>query len=135
CIGAGAEVAAGCDQRVGTAGARIRFPGSVFGIPIGAARLPLLIGVSHAKDLLMTSRTIAGEEAYRIGLLNRLVSPEELLTQAIEIAAVMAGNVGSVGQKRLIDEYSDATLRTLKENRGLEAWQKVAGLDGFQIRP
>ncbi|MGH2721825.1 MAG: enoyl-CoA hydratase/isomerase family protein, partial [Actinomycetota bacterium] len=52
CVGAGAELAACCDLRVGTPRAAIRFPGARFGVPVGAARLPALIGVSHAKDLL-----------------------------------------------------------------------------------
>lgn len=64
CIGGGAEVAAGCDLRVGSPTAAIRFPGAAFGIPVGAARLPVLVGLSHAKDLLMTWRTPAAEEAY-----------------------------------------------------------------------
>ena len=131
CIGGGAEVASGCDLRVGTAEARIKFPGAVFGIPVGGARLPLLIGLSHAKDLLLTSRTIGGEEAYRLGFLNRLVSEQELVEQAVALASQMAANPGAADQKRLIDMYSQGTARTWTENRHLRSWQKQAlGLMG-----
>ncbi|MGH2813148.1 MAG: enoyl-CoA hydratase/isomerase family protein, partial [Actinomycetota bacterium] len=48
CIGGGAEVATACDLRVGTPRAVFRFPGAQLSIPVGAARLPLLVGLSHA---------------------------------------------------------------------------------------
>lgn len=60
-VGGGAELAACCDLRVGAPSASIRFPGAQFGVPVGAARLPLLIGLSHAKDLLMTNRAVGAE--------------------------------------------------------------------------
>jgi enoyl-CoA hydratase len=126
CIGGGAEVAAGCDLRVGTPDARIRFPGAVFGIPVGGARLPLLIGLSHAKDLLLTSRTLGGEEAHRIGFLNRLVAEGDLIDEAVSLASQIAANPGAVKQKRLIDQYSHWTARTYSENRQLRSWQNQA---------
>jgi enoyl-CoA hydratase/carnithine racemase len=123
CIGAGAEVASGCDLRVGTASARIRFPGAQFGIPVGAARLPLLIGLSHAKDLLLTSRTVSGDEAYRIGFLNRLVSEESLEEEAAALAAGVAERPGAVIQKRQLDLMLEVSARTASENRALRRWQ------------
>ena len=122
-IGGGAEMATGCDLRVGDPTARFRFPGAAFGIPIGSARLPLLIGLSHAKDLLMTTRTVDADEGLRMGLLNRLVAADELETVAVELASAMAKNPGATTQKRLLDEISDLSARLMHENRGLMRWQ------------
>jgi enoyl-CoA hydratase/carnithine racemase len=122
CIGAGAEVAACCDLRVGAPSAAIRFPGAQFGVPVGAARLPALIGISHAKDLLMTSRTVGAEEAYRMGFLNRLVPEADLERSAVELAAALAAQPGARLQKRLVDEAFGLTARTRAESRALRRW-------------
>lgn len=126
CMGGGAEVATACDLRVGTTGVQLRFPGAQFGIPIGAARLPLLVGYSHAKDLLMTARTVGAEEAYRIGLLNRIVGASELEHEAVALASMMAAHSGAVQQKRLLDEASGLSMRVRTENQGIARWQKRA---------
>ena len=125
CIGAGAEVAACCDLRVGASSAAIQFPGAQFGVPVGAARLPGLIGVSHAKDLLMTSRTVGAEEAYRMGLLNRLVAEVDLEDEAVELAAALAAQPGAAEQKRRIDEVCGLTARARSESRALRRWGRT----------
>ena len=131
CIGGGAEVAAACDLRVGAPSASIRFPGAAYGVPAGAARLPLLVGLSHAKDLLMTARTVRAEEAYRMGFLNRLVDEERLLGEAAGVATVMAANPGAITQKRALDEATGLSERLHAENRALLRWQSEAeGLMG-----
>ncbi len=131
CIGGGAEVAAACDLRVGTPSASIRFPGAVYGVPAGSARLPLLVGLSHANDLLMTARTVGAEEAYRMGFLNRLVAEEQLLGEAANLAVVMASNAGAITQKRALDEATGLPARAAAENRALLRWQAEAkGLMG-----
>jgi enoyl-CoA hydratase/carnithine racemase len=124
CIGAGAEMAACCDLRVGAPGATIRFPGAQFGVPVGAARLPTLIGISHAKDLLMTSRSVGGEEAYRIGFLNRLVPEAELEPVAVGLASALAALPGAAGQKQLVDEACGLTARARAESRALRRWPR-----------
>jgi enoyl-CoA hydratase/carnithine racemase len=131
CIGGGAELASACDQRVGDATASIRFPGAIYGVPAGAARLPLLIGLSHAKDLLMTARTADAQEAWRMGLLNRLVAPEDLERAAVGLAASMASRPGAMTQKHALDEAWGISVRLHAENRGLRRWQDEAeGLMG-----
>lgn len=131
CIGGGAELAASCDLRVGTPGCGIRFPGASFGVPVGAARLPLLIGLSHAKDLLMTARTVGGEEAFRMGLLNRLAAPDSVVPVACDLALAMAANKGAVTQKRALENALDLADRRDTEHRGMLAWQDQApGLMG-----
>lgn len=131
CIGGGAEIASGCDLRVGTAGASIRFPEAIYGVPGGAARLPALVGLSHAKDLLLTARAVGGEEAYRMGWLNRLVPADELLSCAEQLAREMAAHRGTVALKRILDERAGITAQTRQENRALLRFQDEAtGLMG-----
>ncbi|HLI57836.1 MAG TPA: enoyl-CoA hydratase/isomerase family protein [Actinomycetota bacterium] len=131
CVGGGAEVASGCDLRVGTPGASIRFPEAIYGVPGGAARLPALVGLSHAKDLLLTARVVGGEEAYRIGWLNRLVPPDQLAPTAEQLAGEMAGHRGTAALKRILDEAAGISSRTRQENRALIRFQDEAtGLMG-----
>jgi enoyl-CoA hydratase/carnithine racemase len=131
CIGGGAELASACDLRVGTPSASIRFPGAAYGVPAGAARLPLLVGLSHAKDLLMTARTVGADEAYRMGFLNRLVAEEQLLEESTALAVTMAANPGAITQKRALDERNGVSERLHAENRALRRWQSEArGLMG-----
>lgn len=126
CIGGGAELACACDLRVGTASAVFRFPGSKLGIPVGVARLPLLVGLSHAKDLLLTARTIGADEAFRIGLLNRVVADRDLEHEAVALAAAMASAPGAAQTKRLLDDASGLSARVRTENRALSRWQRRA---------
>lgn len=131
CIGGGVELACACDLRVATAAASFRFPGASFGIPAGAARLPLLVGMSHAKDLLMTGRSVGGEEAYRMGLVNRLVAGEGMLAAAIGEAALMAANPGAIALKEAVHREAGLAARVRRENEALVAWQEQAqGLMG-----
>lgn len=90
CTGGGLELAMCCDIRVGARDARmgdlhLKNQGimSSDGSP---ARLPRIVGLSNAKLLLFTCKLIGGEEAFRIGLLDRLCSSEELLNVARNIA-------------------------------------------------
>jgi enoyl-CoA hydratase/carnithine racemase len=126
CIGGGAELAAACDLRVGDPSAAIRFPGAALGVPAGVARLPLLVGLSHAKDLLMTSRTLRAEDAHRMGFLNRLVPADGLLEEATSLAAAMATNPGAMAQKRALDEATGLSGRVRQESRALRRWQEGA---------
>lgn len=137
CIGGGVEVAAGCDLRIATEQAKFKFPGALFGIPVGTARLEALVGLSHAKDLLMTARTFDAEEAHRIGFVNRLVEADALVKEAVTVAKSMADNPGAMDQKRLLAEASNLPARLQRENRALNRWQretasrgKGTGLDG-----
>jgi enoyl-CoA hydratase/carnithine racemase len=81
CIGGALELALACDLRVVAADAVIGMPETRIGlIPDvgGCSRLPQVVGLGRAKELVMTGKLIGGEEAERIGLANRVAAPAEL---------------------------------------------------------
>jgi enoyl-CoA hydratase/carnithine racemase len=81
CIGGALELALACDLRVVAADAVVGLPETRIGlIPDvgGASRLPQVVGLGRAKELVMTGRLIGGEEAGRIGLANRVAPADEL---------------------------------------------------------
>jgi enoyl-CoA hydratase/carnithine racemase len=83
CISGGMELALACDLRVMAADALIGMPETRIGlIPDlgGSSRLPQVVGLGRAKELVLTGRMIGAEEAERIGLVNRVAPPEELET-------------------------------------------------------
>ena len=89
CAGAGMSLALACDFRVGSENARFH---SVFlernlSPDSGMSWfMPRIIGYSHAMDLILTSRDVNADEAYRMGLLNRLVAHESLIDESIKMA-------------------------------------------------
>lgn len=88
-LGGGCELAMACDFRVGSEKARLGQPEINIGIfPGGGATqlLPRLVGMGLAKELIFTGEIISAREAERIGLLNKVFSPPELMPKALEIA-------------------------------------------------
>lgn len=94
-IAGGAEIAIACDLRVGGDATVFGFPEVKIGIfpgGGGAVRLPRLVPPGIARDLLYTGRQIGPEEAYRHGLVDRLVSDGEVEATALELARSIAAN-------------------------------------------
>jgi enoyl-CoA hydratase len=92
-VAGGLELALWCDMRVAARDATLGVFCRRFGIPLidlGTLRLPRLIGHSRAMDLILTGRGVSGEEAERIGLVNRVVEPGQALAAAIELAEELA---------------------------------------------
>lgn len=90
-VAGGLELALFCDIRLAT-------PGSQFGAPevkwnllhgFGALRLPAVVGLGNAMRLLLSGEFIDAQEALRIGLVNELVEPDELMGQAQRLAATI----------------------------------------------
>lgn len=82
-LGGGLEIAMACDLRIVSTEAKMGLPEVSLGIIpgfSGTQRLPILVGMTHAKYLTYTGAMIDGQEAYRIGLANVVVAPEELET-------------------------------------------------------
>jgi len=115
CVGGALEVALGCDLRIASSDAQLGLPEVRFGlIPDvgGSTRLPAVVGLGRAKELVMTARLIDAAEAERIGLINRVVAPEELgqATQAL-VDALLSNSPVAVGRaKRVIDAAARPAL-------------------------
>ena len=94
-LGGGMELALSTDIRIGFEKTVVGFPEVGLGIIPGFAgtqRMSRLIGTSRAKELIYTARTVKGQEAYDLGILNKLVPAEELLSSAEELAAAIMKN-------------------------------------------
>ena len=93
-VAGGLELAIWADLRVAATDAVLGVFCRRFGVPLidlGSVRLPRLIGQSRAVDLILTGRPVSAEEAYAIGLANRLVGRGEALEAAIALAEQLAG--------------------------------------------
>jgi enoyl-CoA hydratase/carnithine racemase len=84
-LGGGLELALCCDLRIAGDNAKVGQPEILLGIIPGAGgtqRLPRLIGAARAKDLIFTGRFVEADEALRIGLLDRVVAPDDVYSEA-----------------------------------------------------
>lgn len=120
CVGGALEVALGCDLRIAAEDAQLGLPEVKFGIIPdvgGSSRLPAVVGLGRAKELIMTGRTIDAAEAERIGLVNRVVAAEELeqATQAL-VDELLANSHWAVGRaKRVMDASARPALAATLE--------------------
>ena len=92
-VGAGMSLALACDLRVGSSQSRFKtvFIERNLSPDSGMSYfLPRIVGYSTAVDLIFTSRSVMGEEAQQLGLLDRLVDHEELLDEALKLANEIA---------------------------------------------
>lgn len=92
-LGGGCELAMACDIRVASKLAKFGQPEVNLGLTPGYAgtqRLPRQIGVSNALFLLLTADMITADEAFRLGLVQKVTEPEQLITEAIAIATKIA---------------------------------------------
>ncbi len=92
-VAGGLELALWCDLRIAEPDAVLGVFCRRWGVPLidgGTVRLPRLIGLSRAMDMILTGRGVGAQEAERIGLVNRLVGPGESLAAARALAAELA---------------------------------------------
>jgi enoyl-CoA hydratase len=93
CVAGGVELAAWCDLRVAGASARIGCLERRWGVPLidgGTYRLPQIVGLGRALDLILTGREIGTEEAERMGFLTQVVPDGQALARAIALAGEIA---------------------------------------------
>lgn len=94
-LAGGAEFAVACDLRVAATDSVFGFPEVRIGIFPGAGgvpRLPKLVGMGPARELLLSGRRIGATEAHRIGLVDRIVAPDEVIPAARALAGEIAAN-------------------------------------------
>ena len=93
CLAGGLELALWCDLRIATAGSQLGFPERRWGVPLidgGTQRLPRIVGMGRALDLILTGRIIGADEALAIGMLTEIVDDGRHLERALEIAEGLA---------------------------------------------
>jgi enoyl-CoA hydratase len=92
-LAGGLELALWCDLRIATSDAKLGFTERRFGVPLidgGTQRLPRIVGVGRAMEMILTGRIVEAAEALDWGLVNEVVEPERHLERALEIADGLA---------------------------------------------
>jgi len=128
-VGAGAELAIGCDLRVGGDNLKLRFPGATLGVPVGPARLVPLVGLSRAKELIFTGRVVTLDEALAVGLIHRGVPAAQADAAGVALAVEVASHPAA-GIRRLKDRFralEGSAGRVAVENAGLVEFQRSGG--------
>jgi enoyl-CoA hydratase/carnithine racemase len=116
-LGGGLELALGCDRRIAGDNAKLGQPEILLGVIPGGGgtqRLARLVGPSRAKDLILTGRMVAAEEALAIGLVDEVVPADAVFARAMEYAGQFAKGPSAAyaAAKRAIDGGLDTDLRT-----------------------
>jgi enoyl-CoA hydratase len=93
CLAGGLELALWCDLRIATEGSTLGFPERRFGVPLidgGTQRLPRIVGLGRALDLILTGRLVGAAEALALGLVSEVVAAGAHLERALAIAEGLA---------------------------------------------
>jgi enoyl-CoA hydratase/carnithine racemase len=132
-LGGGCELALACDLRIAATNSKLGQPEILLGIIPGAGgtqRLSRLVGPSRAKDIIFSGRFVAADEALAMGLIDRVVAPEDVYTDALAWAMQFARGAGLAlaAAKTAIDGGIETDLAS-----GLEIERRVfAGLFASQ---
>ena len=142
CFGGGLELALGCDIRIGSTTSKFATPEGKLGIiPGGGAtqRLPRIVGRAWGMEMLLMGETIDAERAYQIGLITRLVEPEELIPTLENMAKHIAGFAPLVPQfmKAMVNygmeggQHAGLALEKFAQAALCETQDKKEGLRAF----
>jgi enoyl-CoA hydratase len=94
CLAGGLELALWCDLRIATEASTLGYPERRWGVPLidgGTQRLPRIVGLGRALDLILTGRMVGAVEALAMGLLTEIVAPGAHLERALGLAEGLAG--------------------------------------------
>lgn len=153
-LGGGCELACACDIRIGSENAVFGQPETGIGItPLfgGTQRLPRVIGLGKAKEIIFSGVKIKADEALRIGLLNAVYPIDELMEKAYELAGKIAANspIGVRRSKAAINEgmqvgiedamqieikHAAVCFGTEDQHAAMNAFAEKRKLDGFKNR-
>ena len=118
-LGGGGELALACDIRYASTAAKLGQPEVSIGIIPGwggTQRLPGVVGIGVARELIMSGRFVDAEEALRIGLVNAVFAPGELMAKTLELAQSLAAKSPLV-----LAAIKETTGRTFQGDLGAEA--------------
>jgi enoyl-CoA hydratase len=93
CLAGGLELALWCDLRIATADAKLGFPERRWGVPLidgGTQRLPRIVGMGRALDMILSGRIVSSEEACDMGLVTEVVPDGRHVERALEYAEGLA---------------------------------------------
>jgi enoyl-CoA hydratase len=93
CLAGGLELALWCDLRVATPDAQLGFPERRWGVPLvdgGTQRLPRIVGMGRALDMILTGRIVPAQEAFEMGLVTEIVGQGRHVERALEYAEGLA---------------------------------------------
>jgi len=122
-LGGGCELALACTMRIASEKAKLGLPELTLGIIPGYAgtqRLARLVGKGRALELMLTGKPVDAQEAYRIGLVNRVVPAEELMSACTAIANQILAN-GPIAVRFALEAVNRGLESTLEEGSNLEA--------------
>ena len=124
-LGGGCELAMACDIRIASAAAKFGQPEVNLGLIPGYAgtqRLPRHVGISNALYLLLTADMITADEALRIGLVQKVTTPEQLMTEVIAVATKIASKgpvavkqAKAVARKGILADFDSACTNEMTE--------------------
>jgi len=123
-LGGGLELTLVCDIRIASENALFGLPEAAVGLVpdlAGCQRLPRIVGVGRAKELIFTAKFITAAEAERIGLVNKVVPHERLEEEVLSIAKAIMGNSPiAVGlSKKIVNISFDVDMKTLLDYTAL----------------
>ena len=132
CLAGGMELALWCDLRIAAEGSTLGFTERRFGVPLidgGTQRLPRIVGLGRALDIILTGRLVPAEEALAIGLVTEIVSAGQHVDRALAIAEALA---------RFPQETMLADRRAAIEGIGMTfeeglAFESAAALEVFEV--
>lgn len=142
-VGGGLELALACDIRIASEQAKMGLTETSLGIIPGAGgtqRLPRLIGLGRAKELIYTARRISATEAYKYGLVEYVVPQAHLLDHALNIAVEIAKNAPlslvqakvAINQGVEVDLLTGLKIEELAYKELLHTGDRLEGLRAFQ---
>jgi enoyl-CoA hydratase len=132
CLAGGLELALWCDLRIAAAGSTLGFVERRWGVPLidgGTQRLPRVVGMGRALDIILTGRMVPAEEALEMGLVNEIVPGGTHVDRALALAEALA----AFPQETMLADRRSAIEgfgMTLEEGLKLEA---QAGPEVFQV--
>ena len=132
CLAGGLELALWCDLRIATEDAKLGYPERRWGVPLidgGTQRLPRIVGLGRALDLILTGRIMEVGEAHQWGLVNEVVAAGRHLERALELAEGLAG----FPQETMLSDRRAAIVGSAMDLDGGLAYEAEAGRDVIEV--
>lgn len=132
-VGGGAELAAACDLLVVARSAVVRFPGAMMGIPVGVARTVGRVGLSTARDWVLSGREVGAEEAHTTGFAQRLVADGQAVEAGLAWLELVAANDPATVAvlKRQFLDLGGVRDRSARENDAIRAQAQTGQLPSY----